>query len=668
MAAIDYLSLFTRLGFQGSISYDVSGVQSGLPARLIDLWDQYEETPDLDLIGGFTQNAIGITSSASGPGNGISGLGSSTVQRMVGTSVPSLEGADSVSTLTELIRQMRADSKTVAACVVSASSAALSTSIGNGVVALTTKRGDGLVQENMVAEILRLICSSDSYTGGASAGLESFQVNGEPNTAGTWDYNWPNGSGQTTGFRAISADSSASANGTLITNGSFESWTTGTPPALNDWTLQTGTWGTDIQRSTDKYQGTYAVEFIAGTAVNTALYQEFGVDTTITPSPLNSYIVNVFLKKPSGTITAGVLTIELVDGSSVVVNDQQGVANSTTINLTTLTTSYVAHNIAFRIPEVPPTSGMRLRFRLSTALTGANFVVDSACFGKVTAAYPGGFGLCVFSGSTPFVKNDGWNITTTNNRAGASYGATFQTLFDRIFGMRTLNMLLPTSATPSYPNSLITFPGLVGYYRFENNLLDSDGGNHDLSVISGSAAYSAGKVGQCLGDATGAALTVGRINDLLSGSIKSTTYSMGGWFKVDVSPRASTLEFRTSGGGFLIRMGVGNNGGGNAAYFDVVGVAGTPFEQTTTTGVWHLVILVVSGDVGNLYLDSALVKVNIDLTGAGNFDPTGNFACVLAAGGLQPTFMDEVFVVNRALSVDNINFIYNGGTGRNLVG
>ncbi|VTS08133.1 hypothetical protein [Gemmata obscuriglobus] len=120
----------------------------------------------------------------------------------------------------------------------------------------------------------------------------------------------------------------------------------------------------------------------------------------------------------------------------------QSANNSFTQSCSALTTIYAAVNGVFRTPGVLPAT-MKLRVRMSTALTGAAVRIDDVCLTPLTAAYQGGPGLAIFSGATPFLKTDAWTAAATNNRGGASYGATFQCLLDRFFGLRALGILFP---------------------------------------------------------------------------------------------------------------------------------------------------------------------------------------------------------------------------------
>lgn len=454
MAAIDFNTLFDRLGKIGKIAYQLAGDQSAIPALVTALIGEYDGTADDDLIGAIQTAQATIPGPVVAPATTVAGLATTTVVRMVNASVPSISSINYA--LTELIRQMGAATESVAQCTVTASAAALTTNVGDGVVVLTTKRGDGLIQQNLMAEVARLQVSNDSYTGSATRGQESLVDAGGIQTASLWDYNWPTGSGQTSSGNAVSPLVDATPNNNLLTNSDFETWSDDVAPELANWVLDVGAWGTDAKQSSTAYSGTYSVEFVAG-ATNTVLYQEFGTSdgTAASLSAVSSYAVNFYLRKVSGTISAGVLTVELVDDTGTVVNDEQGTANSFTVTLSSLATSWSNHNGVFRVPGEPP-SVLRLQYRISTDLAGANFLLDYAASAAPIAAYPGGYGWRVFSGATPFVTGDGWDVTAANNRAGQSYGATFQTLFDRFFDMKQLGLLLPYSGSPSQPDTKIT--------------------------------------------------------------------------------------------------------------------------------------------------------------------------------------------------------------------
>jgi hypothetical protein len=146
-----------------------------------------------------------------------------------------------------------------------------------------------------------------------------------------------------------------------------------------------------------------------------------------------------------------------VDGSNTVLNDDQSAPNGVTVDLTTLTTGYVAHGGVLITPKVLPST---VKFQLE-ASNGADLVsaeavyVDSLAMAETTFLYAGGPALAMFAGSTPFITGDSFAVTTTNDQNSASYGATWQRVMDRWFGMRQLGLLLPTAGSHLIDDSLI---------------------------------------------------------------------------------------------------------------------------------------------------------------------------------------------------------------------
>lgn len=462
--AIDLVSdpggLFPRIGRILHVAYLLTPYEAALPAAFVDIFDQYLAT--LQPVGGAVEvSANNQVRAASGVMSFAPQAAQNTITGMVLADQPS-QARSFQAAMNEVIRQMTAQSKTVLANTITITPAQLTTPtfVGTGVLVTSTKRGDGLVQENSVAETLRLVCTADSYTGGRTAGQELFGLTGAAQTAGVWDYDYPTGSGANAQVTAISAEINGNSNSNTLTNGDFSDWSDDPAPELDNWTLETGTWGTDIQQDDTNPLGDreFCVEFLPGTGVNTKLYQAFGdasAGTPVTPDGLRSYAVNVWLRRV-GSVSGGVLTVELVDDSGTVLNDEQGVANSFTVTCSSLTTAYVAYNQVFRLNNTPPTA-IWLRFRMSTALTGGSVLMADAAYPPLTAMYAGGPAFCVFSNAAvPFVSGDAWNIAVTNNQGGASYLGTFQTGFDRLFGMKQLGLLLPSSATPNINNTLIT--------------------------------------------------------------------------------------------------------------------------------------------------------------------------------------------------------------------
>jgi len=290
--------------------------------------------------------------------------------------------------------------------------------------------------------------------------VQSLTVTGPP-TAGTYTVSWQNPEGKTLTTAPLPYDASGGAlQAALRLLPGLEAVTvssTGTSPeytheitftgvagnlsqitVTNNTTGGTYTPGTTSAGSANAYIGK-AVEFDSDGSQLTTLNQR------VTLAPLSQYAFNCWMLADV-VPAAGVLTIDLVDGiGGTVINDEQGTANSFTIDATTLTTSFVAKNGVFRTPRVLPPI-VYLRIRISTAVSaGTSIFIDHAALVQMQELYAGGPSVAIFSGKSPFTKGgdqvaaDEFTLTVANDRAGE-----FQEWFDRLYDMRAKGLLLPS--------------------------------------------------------------------------------------------------------------------------------------------------------------------------------------------------------------------------------
>jgi hypothetical protein len=568
--------LFTRLGKLAKVLYAVSGHQAALNTVFGQIAAQYA-TLNLDIGGRLANAQVGLVRGQSGIVATLRQAASDTVLAMVLADQPAA-GRATTDALKEVIRQMIVGSASVQVCSVGVTVAALGSPTGTGTMVYTTKRGDGLVQENLFAEVGRLLCTADSFSGGQTAGREPFAYVGPSSQGGgIFDYDWPVGSDANTQLVAVSADQNAATSGNLLTNGNFES-------SGSNWSITGGVLNTDYAFDTSTpFRGLIDLKFIAGTAATPVFAQVFGDGTNGTgaaPAPLTSYIVNLWVKR-DGVVSAGVLTVDLVDGSGSIINDQQGAANSFTKTLSGLTTSYTPVNGTFRLPAEPPAT-IKLRVRISTALTGANVYVDDVCMTPATALYTGGPGLAVFSGVTPFATGDTWTVTQTNDRGGATYAATWQAVFDRFFSMRSLGLLLPSSGSPTIADSLIS-PGDWG-------LGTGDWGLYDMPNIwvaappGGDGALVRNALTKSAGDALTAWMDYGDFPEIIAGAVISSC-------TVVVSPSGPTVTTpgTVNAPGYAAATKISGGTAGNAYLVTFVATlndaAGTTYSRTGTLNV-----------------------------------------------------------------------------------
>lgn len=200
------------------------------------------------------------------------------------------------------------------------------------------------------------------------------------------------------------------------------------------------------------YAGTYAMFFESDGSELTQL------DSRVTVTGQTAYALNLWLTV-AATAGSGVIQFSLVDGiSGTVINDSQGVANTITVNVDDLTTSWQALNDlvtqpVFRLPAVVP-SLVYLRMRFSTSPpSGTKVYFDHMAMVGMTSLYSGGPLAALFAGSNAYRIGDKYNITVTNDRAGKLHE-----WMARTFDFAANQILLPVDAggSETIPDSVVS--------------------------------------------------------------------------------------------------------------------------------------------------------------------------------------------------------------------
>lgn len=461
--SINTTALFTTLGRVGKLIYVANTHGASLPTTLDDLLDQYDgDDRQTQAVAQAIAQAETMPTLTTAGLAVYQQLAVDTLLRAVRSDNPAAAGSvqDAVG---EVIRQMNDATETVARSAVTATPTPYTTNDGDGAIVSTVIRGDGLPCELCVAEDARIVCVADSYSGTATVGQETFRFYGAvppPSGGGRDDvfaWNWPVGSGAIYDSLVVDATSGPSATGQVLVNGGFDAFTVANTP--DSWTINAGTPGTQILAETSTlfgYGSTGSIAFV-GNATGANISQAIADTSGITLSPLSAYAVNCWVRVDVSP-AAGVLTIDLVDGSNNVVQDAEGTNNSVALTISTLTpATWTNLQGVFRLPKLVPAT-LRLRVRLSTALsTGSILLIDHLALARVEVPYPAGPGFRVFAGNTPWAIQDGYTLAVTNDRASATYAATFQALFARLFRTDLTNQHLPsTSGSPDFADTLIT--------------------------------------------------------------------------------------------------------------------------------------------------------------------------------------------------------------------
>lgn len=334
--------------------------------------------------------------------------------------------------LIELIKQMRAGSETVDANEPTISTAAFGSNEGTAGVLASLTSPLGETRQCVFPEDILVTADSVSARGA------TLSVKGENTRADSGiSVFWPDGSGASASLTMIDP----SADG-VLTNGDFETWTAG--PTLGTWTAVTGT---VAQESTNKQFGSYAGKITGDGSTLTQIRQ----DVSSLVQSQTVYVASIALKL-SSVPAAGVLTIDLFDGTAVI-QDDSGNNQSYSITLTSgvSTSAFTTFVTSFRLPSPLP-STIYFRVRLSTALSNTVILyLDSCCFGvEATELYDGGPFIAFVATDDKLAVGDYWTITVANDFRG-----TFQTLFWRLFNEPELMLPSATGGTETINDALL---------------------------------------------------------------------------------------------------------------------------------------------------------------------------------------------------------------------
>jgi hypothetical protein len=379
-------------------------------------------------------------------------MATNTVEGMV-TDDTNLNNITLESAMAELIRQMEVSSNTVNKPTVSVSvtygNGVISNS-GNGSATASVLNGFGVQMDYVFNETIHLVCTTDSQTGGATPGEEIFAVVSEQSQDIPTFYTWPIGSGATGNVQSNISTDSQDPDGNVLNNSGFEVFTTNVP---NQWIAVVGTPGTNILAggSGNAYTGINCLEIVGDGTTHVQLTQDFNSSngTTVQPVPDTPYLISVYTKV-SATPAAGVLQLNLVNGSGSIIDDANGNPCTLSITLSGETTAYAHHSATVRLPRVlPPIIGFQI-VESTLVDTGKSIFIDEVVMAPADQLYQGGGFVTVNGGSSPWIQGDTINLVFSNNYAGG-----FQQLFNRFFNMQALGLQLPSSSSPTISDSLI---------------------------------------------------------------------------------------------------------------------------------------------------------------------------------------------------------------------
>ncbi len=450
--------LFTRIGSLGGL-LDAINTQRGetIPNHVTAVGAQYL-TSNQSVVSGIYSSLASYQTASGNFMPSIRSMAIATLTQMV-NAAQLLPTSSLSSVMAYLISDMLSTGDTVNACEISGSISAAGTNVGNPVVVVSLRGVDGLELENIFDELIVGVVTNDSSISTSLAGIEPIFFSGQAAISDAMSWQYPEGSGAALNVTAISplvTPGGGTAN--WLINGSMEAFSVANVPT--SWHVTTGIPGTDIYQtmvSGTYYDGVSGFKIIGDGATNVAIRQQFsqtGVtgDMRASLSPNVQIAVNLFLKVTT-TPSTGVLRVAMTDSLGTVIDDDSGVPNSYEIDLTALTAAtWTSGSWAFRSPRILP-SETWLELKLTTALENTMpLFIDRVAVAQMSRLYVGGPYVSVFSGSDNMLKGDTFFIDISNNYTGE-----FQRLFDRIYSMKSMGLMLPsaTGGGETIPDNLI---------------------------------------------------------------------------------------------------------------------------------------------------------------------------------------------------------------------
>lgn len=445
--------------------------------------------------------------------------------------------------LLELIKQMQDNSESVDASAVSVAVSANASNYGDGVIVSSTKRGNGLVQENMLAETIE----SESIQDGLTATV-TFQ--GEESVP-LLDATWPQGSGVTGNVGATGAASSLTLNGDMEDEDDVAN-------APDDWIFPTGTIGTTV-KMTDVEVQTVVISGSPSAGHYLLIFTDKdGVSQTTGPIAYNATAsaVQTALRRLTGLSSATVS------------------ASGTTPNFThTVTFVGVPGNVP-QLRSVNNTTGGTLAHATTTQGSSVTEVQTIAITGSPT----GGSYTLTFTNPAGASQTTG-SLTYTTDQAAV------QAALRALTGLEEITVS-SAGVSPNYTHT-VTFTGIGGNLSQLTSANSLTGGSsptitHATTTQGMHKTFAGGKALEL--DSDGSELTV--LQQAIVNLSAETAYAVSLWAIADVVPAAGviTVDLVDGTGGSVIQ--------------DAQGAANSiTFNAADLTKAWQHLSDLVSGEV-----------------------------------------------------------------------
>jgi hypothetical protein len=344
--AISFSTLFARLGHGFFVQKSVNTSRGTTIPPLVKAYQDAFDSAALPLKRAMAPAEAANRFFQSGASALMAGMQSSMANVIIETmkADTALDSLSITTALAELIAQMVTASESVDASSVAASASAI-TGNGDGVLVVSAKRGDGKSNENLLAETIKVSCTSDTTPETAT-----FVAKGDAAISSRLSQDWPGGSGISRTLTAVNA----AADGILL-NGGFDTYDD-QADVPDEWICSVGTPGTTIKATIYEIQrivitgspsaGTYRVKYTnaaskiqwtaplaynaTGSQLQSALRLLIGLeDITVSTSGTSpNYTHDITFTNVAGNVTAITVDNQTTGGTFTISTPTGGSANA----------------------------------------------------------------------------------------------------------------------------------------------------------------------------------------------------------------------------------------------------------------------------------------------------------------------------------------------------
>lgn len=205
---------------------------------------------------------------------------------------------------------------------------------------------------------------------------------------------------------------------------------------------------------------------------------------------------------------------------------------------------------------------------------------------------------------------------------------------------------------------------LISYYKLENSN-DSFGSNNMTNVSS--VTFGTGKVSNCANNFNG---VTARWLTYATPLTSSVEFSCASWINLATTSSHGTVFSMGTSGGWGIGVGGTEFGtAGNKLFGLAGGVAWKNFNVDIGIG-WHHIVLTKDSTTWKGYIDAVVCPTTF---GGTIIAPTGNSTIGANVVTFLPQYrlfdgkIDELGVWSKALTLQEITDLYNGGNGQTMI-